>query len=83
MRQPNPKNCSSVRSFDSARNPPPANRNPRGAPSWGNMPYQARFLGGAFSTASSTAPPHSPPSPSPCPSRHNERRIGAAIPIVS
>jgi len=45
------------------------------------MPYQARLLGGAFSTASSTAPPHSPPRPSPCPNRHSASSSGAATPM--
>ena len=45
-------------------------RKPIGGPSCGNMPYQARFPSGAFSTAISAAPPHSPPSPTPCRKRN-------------
>src|SRR5437773_12100833 len=35
-----------------SRNTAPEKRNPTGAPSCGNIPYQARLPGGAFSTAS-------------------------------
>src|SRR6187549_753357 len=55
--------------------------NPSGAPSWGNMPYQARRPGGAFSIARRTAPPHSPPRPRPWPNRHAASNRGAARPI--
>ncbi len=78
MRQPNEKNCSSVSHRDSARNTPPEKKNPIGAPSCGNIPYHARFPGGAFSIARSTAPPHSPPSPRPWPKRQIASRSGAA-----
>src|SRR3546814_4573895 len=61
MRQPKLKNCASLSVSDNNRNTPPEQMKPSGAPSWGNMPYQARLPGGAFSVASSTAPPHSPP----------------------
>ena len=64
-----------------ARKMPPEKKKPTGAPSCGNMPYQARFPGGAFSIASSTAPPHSPPSPRPWPNRHSASSSGAATPI--
>ena len=82
MRQPKAKNCASVKNLDSNRKIPPEQRNPAGAPSCGNIPYHARFPGGAFSIASNTAPPHSPPSPSPWPKRNNARRDGASTPIV-
>ena len=71
MRQPQAKNCSSVSQRESTRNTPPEKKNPIGAPSWGNMPYQARLPGGAFSMARSTAPPHSPPRPRPWPKRQS------------
>ena len=80
-RHPNAKNCASVSHRESNRNTPPERKNPSGAPNCGNMPYQARFPGGAFSIASSTAPPHSPPSPIPCPNRHSASSSGAATPI--
>ena len=82
-RQPKAKNCSSVSIVESRRKMPPEKRNPIGAPSCGNMPYQARLPGGAFSTASSTAPPHSPPRPSPWPKRQIASSSGAARPIVA
>src|SRR5207237_5103337 len=56
---------------------------PIGAPSCGNIPYQARRPGGAFSIASRTAPPHSPPSPRPWPKRQIASSSGAARPIVA
>ena len=52
MRQPHSKNCSSVRNRESNRKTLPENTNPIGAPSCGNMPYHARWPGGAFSVAS-------------------------------
>jgi len=82
MRQPKAKNRSSLSHRESARNTPPDKMNPIGAPSCGNMPYQARLPGGAFSTASSTAPPHSPPRPNPWPKRHSASSSGAATPMV-
>ncbi len=82
MRQPNAKNWSSVSVIDSSRKTLPEQKKPIGAPSCGNMPYHARFPGGAFSIASSTAPPHSPPRPRPWPKRHNARHSGAARPMV-
>ena len=45
MRQPNAKNCSSVSARDSSRKMPPEKKKPIGAPSCGNMPYQARLPG--------------------------------------
>ncbi|MNG00469.1 hypothetical protein D3C84_834050 [compost metagenome] len=65
------------------KNVPPESNNPIGAPNCGNIPYQARLCGGAFSMANKTAPPHSPPKPTPCPKRHNINKIGAAIPILA
>jgi hypothetical protein len=67
----------------SSTNTPVARKNPIGAPSCGNMPYQARLPGGAFSVASSTAPPHSPPRPSPWPKRHSASSSGAATPMLA
>lgn len=83
MRQPNAKNCSSVSHSLRIKNNPPDRMNPIGAPSCGNIPYHARFPGGAFSIASNTAPPHSPPSPSPCPKRHKANNNGAITPAVA
>ena len=80
-RQPQAKNCSSVSQRESSRKIPPEQKKPIGAPSCGNMPYQARLPGGAFSVASRIAPPHSPPSPRPWPNRHSASSSGAATPI--
>ncbi len=48
---------------------PLAMMNPSGAPTWGNVPYQARLPAGAFSVATSAAPDHSPPRAKPWASR--------------
>ena len=45
MRQPNAKNCSSVRNRDSSRNTLPENTKPIGAPSCGNMPVPRALAG--------------------------------------
>ena len=58
-------------------------RKPIGGPSCGNMPYQARFPCGAFSTAISAAPPHSPPSPTPCRKRRSASASGANTPALA
>ena len=79
-RHPQFTNCASVSTLLSTRKIPPDRMNPTGAPSCGNIPYNARLAGGAFSTASNTAPPHSPPSPMPCPKRHSASSAGAASP---
>jgi hypothetical protein len=68
---------------DSSRKMPPDRKKPSGAPSCGNMPYQARLPGGAFSVASSTAPPHSPPRPRPWPKRHSASSSGASVPMLA
>ena len=61
MRQPNLKNCASVSWFDSTRKMPAEQMNPTGAPSCGNMPYQARRPGGAFSMGTNDAWPDERP----------------------
>ena len=83
MRQPQARNCASLINPVSSRKMPVEHRNPIGAPSCGNMPYQARLPGGAFSVASSTAPPHSPPSPRPWPNRHSANSSGAKMPMLA
>ena len=62
---------------------PVEQKNPSGAPSCGNMPYQPSLPRGAFSVASSTAPPHSPPRPRPWPNRHSASSAGAAMPMAA
>ena len=64
-----------------SRKAPVEHKNPKGAPSCGNMPYQPCFPGGAFSVASSTAPPHSPPSPKPCPNLQSASKNAAPTPM--
>ena len=65
MRQPQPSNAVSLIVDVRTMKDVVERMKPMGAPSWGNMPNQAFFPGGAFSVASNTAPPHSPPRPSP------------------
>src|SRR6478736_5674938 len=60
---------------------PLAMMKPSGAPSCGNVPYQARFPAGAFSVATRAAPDHSPPSAKPCASRSTSSMRAAHQPI--
>ena len=54
---------------------------PIGAPSCGNVPYQARLPFGAFSVATSAAPDHSPPRAKPWNRRSSSSRNAAHQPM--
>ena len=83
IRQPHCMKSASDINAPRVKKEPVAKIKPIGAPSCGNMPYQARLPSGAFSVASNTAPLHSPPKPSPCPKRHSASSSGAAMPICA
>ncbi|MNT75526.1 hypothetical protein D3C72_2144290 [compost metagenome] len=83
MRQPQLSSASCDMKCSRIQNTPEERNRPTGAPSCGNMPYQLRLPGGAFSVASRTAPPHSPPRPKPWPKRHSASNSGARTPAVS
>ena len=83
MRQPHCIKSASDINAPRVKNEPVAKIKPMGAPSCGNMPYQARLPSGAFSVARRTAPLHSPPRPSPCPKRQSASNNGATIPICA
>ena len=78
-RWPVPSGCGSSQLI--ARNTPFAMMKPSGAPTCGNVPYQARLPAGAFSVATSAAPDHSPPSAKPCASRRTSSSSAAHQPI--
>ena len=82
MRQPNVIICAGVSTRSKAKNKPLHRKNPIGAPTSGNAPYNARLLAGAFSVATNTAPDHSPPSPIPWTNRQRQSNNAPQTPIT-
>ena len=79
-RQPQLRNCSSVRAAASTARTPLASRLPAGGPICAADAQKPRLFGSPYSLDSSTAPPHSPPTPTPWANRSSTRMIGARDP---